>query len=766
MKNTFSIKRVAICLATIALLVAASASRMQAAALNAQLVPRPLTPQEITMYGLTGALKASGLTTVPVGQPTYLDALINNAVTNTDIPVVTWTLTNTPPYSTAGLTNSPLGTNVPTYKMADRPGNRTSLAWKVAGRRMLTPDQEGTYTIKVSITTGTSGSTNLTLVLTAAKYRGIDNCALCHSGSVIAPDKYTDWFQTKHAHAFEEAIDGKSTDHFTKNCISCHAVGFDGNTNSNNGGFDDIAAQTGWVFPTTLTYGNWAAMPPALQNVANIQCENCHGPGSQHIYGSPTLGNTNLISVSFIQGNCAQCHDALTHHVKATEWSGSMHAVVSRTPSGPNRYNCVRCHTAPGFAQYIAHAGNTNTYATNTVYEAITCAACHDPHDATNPHQLRAANTYTLPEGTTVTNAGLGALCMNCHHSRNGAAETNVYNFAHGLPTWAGGSSFGPHDSTAGDMVEGVNAITYGKYIPSSAHSYVVTNVCVTCHMQPVATTDPAFGKAGGHTFSMTYTVGSNTNAIDKVDVCVKCHGPISGFDFARKDYDGDGNIQGVQTEVQNLLNRLSTLLPGSAYRADGNYVADGLVKSSISAKTNWQTKFLNAGWNWQFVNVEGSKGVHNASYAVGVLKASIADLTGDANNDGLPDTWQIQYFGSATNPNAAPNAAPAGDGVPNWLKYSLGLDPNVPGITLPDGVIWANTSSIGGTNNTVHIYTAAEIAFDTQLGKNYQIQAVQTLVGGWQNIGTPVAGTGKAISYVTPTRSNAQQFFRVMQVP
>jgi len=770
MKNFSPITRAAIGLATVVLLAATFATRAHAAPLNAQLVPRPLTPQEITMYGLTGALKASGLTTVAVGQPTYLDVLINSAVTNTDIPVVTWTLTNTPFLSVAALTNSPLGTNVPTYKIADRPG-KTSLGWNVAGRRMLTPDLEGTYTIKVSITTTTSGSTNLTLVLTAAKYRGIDNCALCHSGSIQAPDVYTDWFQTKHAHAFEEAIDGKSTDHFTKNCISCHAVGFDGNTNSNNGGFDDIAAQTGWVFPPVLTNGNWAAMPPALQNVANIQCENCHGPGSQHIYGSPTLGNTNLISVSFIAGNCTQCHDSLTHHVKATEWGGSRHAVATRTPSGPTRNNCVRCHTAPGFAQYIATAGTTNVpYVTNTVYEAITCAACHDPHDPTNPHQLRAANTYTLPEGTTVTNAGLGALCMNCHHSRNGAATTNILNFKLGLPTWAGGSSFGPHDSTAGDMVEGVNGITYGKFIPSSAHSYVVTNVCVGCHMQPVATTDPAFGQAGGHTFSMTYSNG--TALVDKVDVCVKCHGPLSGFDFARKDYDGDGNIDGVQTEVQHLLDQLSRLLPNSTYRADGNYVADGLVKSSLSPKTNWQIRFLNAAWNWQFVNVEGSKGVHNASYAVGVLKASIVDLTDDADHDGLSDKWEVAQFGSINLYDGNDDADH--DGVNNALEFSAGTNPMLAD-TDGDGVsdaaeLQAGSDPLNAADKpgfVVKIYTAAEVEFASEIGKKYQVQSVSDITGSWLNVGSVTNGTGNNISMTTSTRSGSgQAYFRVVQVP
>lgn len=774
--KTFTVKRAIISLATIALLASGLVPRAQAAALNGVLEPRPLSPQEITDYGLTGYLKSAGLKTVAIGQPVYLDALINSAVTNTDIPVVTWTLTNAPYLSVAALTNSPLGANVPTYKMADRPGN-TSLGWKVADRRMLTPDLEGQYTVKVSITTTTSGSTNLTLVLTAAKYRGIDNCMLCHSGTPGVPAQYYDWLGTKHAHAFEEAIDGKSTDHFTKNCISCHAVGFDGNTNSNNGGFDDIAAQTGWVFPPVLTNGNWAAMPASLKNVANIQCENCHGPGSQHIYGSPTLGDTNRISVSFATGDCSQCHDALTHHTKTAEWQNSRHAVATRTPSGPTRNNCVRCHTAPGFKQfiqygeYIADGGSTNTtYTTNTVYEAITCAACHDPHSAENPHQLRAANTYTLPEGTTVTNAGLGALCMNCHHSRNGSVSNNIINYKAGLPTWAGGSSFGVHDSTAGDVVEGVNGWTYGKFIPSSTHSYVVTNVCVGCHMQPVAVGDPAFAKAGGHTFSMTYSNGPAL--VDKVDVCVKCHGPVTDFNLVRKDYDGDGVVQGVQTEVQNLLNNLSRLLPGSAYRADGNYVGDGLVKTSISTKTNWQDKFLYAAWNWQLVNVEGSKGIHNASYSVGLLQASIADLTDDYDHDGLSDKWEKANFGSI---NAYDGSGDSdGDGVNNALEYSAGTNPNLKD-TDGDGVndlaeLNAGSDPLNATDVpgfVVKIYTAAEIEFASEIGKKYQVQSVSDITGTWLNVGSVTNGTGNNISMVTSARSGSgQAYFRVLQVP
>ena len=695
-----------------------------------------------------------------VGQPAYLDALVNIAVPPTDIVSVTWTLTNQPIGSVAALAPSPLGTNVPTYNPADQ------VAFQVAGRTMLRPDVKGQYTVIATITTGSSGTTNITKNITAGTYVGANTCALCHSGGVIADNTWVPWSKTPHATFFTRAIDGLESSHYSKNCISCHTVGYDTNTNAVNGGFDDVATQLGWTFPAVLTNGNWAAMPAQLQNLGNIQCENCHGPGSEHV---AALGNTNVsnwprIGITSGAGNCAQCHDSPPNHIKNAEWNNSMHAVTTRIPSGTGREACVRCHTARGFADHID--GVTPPH---TTYEAITCATCHDPHDASNPHQLRAGSTVALDNGITVTNAGTGGFCMNCHQSRNGSVTNNLANYPLGKPTWAGGSSFGVHDSPVADMLEGVNGYTYGQTIPSSGHRTAVTDTCTTCHMQTVSTTDPAYAQAGGHTFSMTYNVvsGGVTNTMDKVDVCVQCHGQIDSFDMPRADYNGDGIVEGVQTEVQHLVDKLSTLLPNSTYQSNGNYMADGLVKTSISAKTNWPAKFLQAGWNWQLVNNDGSKGVHNAAYAVGLLKASIADLTGDANNDGLPDSWQIQYFGTINNPKAAPNATPAGDGVPNWLKYSLGLDPTVPGVVVPGGVVWADGNALSSSSetNTIHIYTAAEVSFDTEAGKSYQLQSISTITGGWQNIGTPLTGTGGNMSYVTPTRPNVQQYYRVMQI-
>lgn len=765
MKMNHSINELRLCLMAAALFTVGTMTIASAAppALNGQVTFRPLTPQDIKDYSLGSLQGASGLNAVGVGQPAYLEALVNIAIAPSNITSVTWILTNKPIGSTATLQDSPLGTNVPTYKMADR------LTLQVASRTLLRPDVAGQYSVVATIMTVDSGTTTLTQNISGAIYMGARVCSLCHAGGTVSQDVFLQYTNTLHSHAFKDAINGVSTDHFSSRCISCHVLGFDTNALAVNKGFDDIAAELGWMFPTNISNTNWDAMPARLKEVANVQCENCHGPGSQHAeaFGNTNLANWPRLGLSYAAGSCAQCHDSLSHHYKTAEWKNSRHAVATRTPSGPSRLACLRCHTAPGFAQFIDSGGGT--YATNSTYEAITCAACHDPHDASNPHQLRADPIYTLPEGTTVTNAGLGALCMQCHHSRNGSASNNIALYQQNKPTWDGGSvNFGVHDSTAGDVVEGVNAITYGKVIPSGSHSTTISNVCVGCHMQPVAESDPAFTKAGGHTFSMTYTVITNgvTNVIDKVDVCVKCHGSMDSFNLVRKDYNGDGVIEGIQTEVQKLLDRLSTMLPNSTYQANpSNYVADGLVKTRLTTQTNWPVRFLNAAWNWQLANVEGSHGIHNAPFIIGVLKASIADLTGDANDDGIPDSWQSRYFGAnwATNPSAAPNASPAGDGYPNWLKATLGLDPTVRGVATPDGVVWANGNRIGGGTNTIHIYHAAEISFDTEEGKTYQIQGISTVGGGWQNVGAPIAGTGTAISYVTPSRKNAQQYYRVV---
>jgi hypothetical protein len=758
------------CLWTVALITIAAGMAAQAAtALNGRVIARPLTPGDVALYGLPASTEYSGgLNTLAIGTPAYLEADVNIAIAPASITNITWTLT-APGGSAAALSASPLPATVPIYEPSDK------LVYQVAGRQLLRPDLAGEYTVTATIATTTSGTTQVTAVFNVGTYMGVYTCELCHSGGVIAQDIYPSWATTAHASIFTEGIDGLLGSGYSQSCIKCHTVGYDTNASALNvGGFYGVAQADGWTFPTVLPNSNFASMPTNLQNLADIQCENCHGPGSQHAgaLGQTSVSNWPLLAVSYTSGDCNQCHDDPPHHAYGTQWYASSHAVTTTTPSGPGRDQCVQCHTAYGFITAVSNSVSTNTTfaPTNTTFAAIGCQTCHEPHGLTIPtgdnHLLRVMASAKFGDGTVITNGGEGNLCMNCHHSRNGSAVANVANWPKGIPTWPGAAEppssrdFGPHENPQGDMIEGINAITYGQVIPSSAHRDSVTNSCVGCHMQTVASSDPGFLLSGGHTWEMSYNVVTNgvTNKVDRVAVCNQCHGGITTFNFPVQDYANVGTILGVQTEVQILLNQLSTLLPNS------KGVVDGSVKSSLSVTTNWTTAQLNAAYNFQFVSADGSLGVHNAPFATGLLKASIANLTGTSVPGGLPDAWEISYFGSITNALGAPDADPAGDGIPNWLKYSLGLNPLVPGLAVPDGVVYVNNGSLGGSTNSIQIYTAAEITFNTVAGSTYQIQEVSSLSQGWQNVGTPISATNTgSMSYLTPTQGTTQQFFRVV---
>jgi len=733
-----------------ALIAAGALTAAQAAtALDGELVLRPLTANDQATYGLTATTEiGGGLTTVGVGTAVYPEADVNIAIAPTNIYSVTWTLTSRPIGSSAVLTNSPLGANVPIYESSDR------LALQVAGRAFLRPDIAGQYTISALIATA-NGTTNVTQTITAASYLGVQTCELCHSGGQIAQDKWSTWVTTLHSQVFSNEIDGNANfagEPMRQSCLQCHTTGYDVNSNAVDGGFYNLETLTNWAIPSVLTNGNYTSFEthyPSLAGLANVQCESCHGPGSIHagLLGDTSSPNWPGISVAEDAGDCNQCHDDPTHHPYGAQWLNSVHAVTTTIPAG--NASCVGCHTAYGFIARIG--GVTNNV--NLSYLPIDCQTCHEPHGATvptnNPHMIRTLASVTLQDGTVVTNAGEGLLCMECHQARVQASTyASTYH-----------SNFGPHHGPQADMLEGANGYTYGQVIASSDHASI-SNTCVACHMQIISSSDPAFLYAGSHTFNVSWA-GTLTNPPESlVAACQQCHGgTLTNFNFPVENFDGYSIDQGVQTQVQNLMNQLALLLPGGEANVANN---------SVSPSASWTAPQLEAAYNYIFVQNDGSMGVHNTAYAVGLLQASIANLTGSSTAGGLPDAWTVEYFGSITNPAAAANAINNTNGVPNWMMYALGLNPTSSGITVPGGVVWENGSQLNNsaTNSNIQIYTAAEVSFNTTVGATYQIQAITQLSGGWNNIGSPIAGTGNSVSYLTSTRNNPQMFFRVLTSP
>ena len=357
------------------------------------------------------------------------------------------------------------------------------------------PDSSGKY--KINFSDGSVVSDTLTI--TAGLYLGYTGgqipCGTCHG------EKVDQWQQTGHYMIFEEGLNGTLSNHYGPSCIKCHTTGYD--ENADNNGFDDFP----FVFPDTLypgVYDQMVAQYPLAMQRGRIQCESCHGPGSEH------YGAANVMSVTLAAENCAWCHDG-GHHVFPSQWRISKHATFEH---GMTRAACAQCHNGAGFVEYIK-SGKQPIAQNLSKVVSITCAVCHDPHSVENPHQLRTMDV-TLSDGETVEGGGNGTICMNCHKAREDAVEyTNDY--LNNLST-----HYGPHHGPQADILSAKNAVTFGLNIPTSPHLSATGDACVTCHMFP-GTVDP-YGDiilVGSHTFSMSH------DSVDNVQACSPCHGNI-----------------------------------------------------------------------------------------------------------------------------------------------------------------------------------------------------------------------------------------------
>jgi len=621
----------------------------------------------------------------------------NGSVTRTGVFTVACSIqTPAQPNIPVGVTAFFKGaTNSVSWSLVSRPGGSAATLVHTNGLiPELRPDLEGVYVIQDNVT-------GKTLTNTAASWTGVQFCTICHGpgNNVNQTDIVTPWSQTEHASMAQRGIDGVLGSHYSEACLQCHTVGFNQSPAATNGNFYAVQQQLGWKFPSVLQAGNYAAMPAELQNVANIQCENCHGPGSRHP-GSP--------SVSLDARVCASCHQDGDFHVFPEQWELSPHSggFESISDSEGNNGSCARCHSPAGFisvatnqvAAAITNAAGATAVAFGT--GPLSCQVCHDPHhtfgDTTgNRHQLRIYDTVQLgnPLRTnsptvyvalgdvlttanlqltnstiTVTNAGLSAACMVCHNAREWPTQIQVSGSSSNKMYYM---TTTPDMSTAGEIFAGLGGYDYGLPMGNSFHTYLAN--CQTCHMytlkagdtilvnnEPVQLTATNLSTyanlVGSHTFQMEYQyVGADgmTNVVDNIAACNQCHAsfePVSSFDFiagTAQDYDGNGVIEGIQTETTGVMTNLGNLMYATGL---SNTIAHGSVTFFGGGYSTNNPALAAAqraaAWNWNLENFEGSTGVHNSQFTIRLLQTSYTVLS-------------TNYYGDQTRTyqNAFPNA-------------------------------------------------------------------------------------------------------------
>lgn len=580
------------------------------------------------------------------------------------------------------------------WKLTGPSGAKATLSDATDRNPSFTPDVAGKYTV----TESTSGATfdvyagTWMGIITGLDDDGLPevtaSCTACHNGK-IAGDQFTPWKVSGHAEILKQNIDDPAG-HWSLSCASCHSVGWD--TEAGNGGFDEAIAEEGWEAPHGAV-GNFETMLkdyPKSAQLANIQCENCHGPQESDAH---TVGAARQTLSADI---CGSCHGEPPRHGRFQQWEESGHANLELVleegtveARGGTAAHCGRCHSGEGFVAWVAQGDLTKNIQgadgnatveemtalgmTNDSVHAITCTVCHDPHNVgkssgePNTATVRVSDsTAMLPAGFKAVGVGRGALCMTCHNTRNGAANDT---------TGAPAGFRAPHTAAQADVMMGENAffVTTG----TRANHALIEDSCTGCHM--TRTPPPA---------ELSYNLaGTNHEFAASMDICADCHGAFTGAglqkateamvheladqmgayliskmpatvqikDYTPHEFEGEefdvlsdavtvdaANI--VATEPTEPHGRQGFILTFKT-PVEVTYSPEGMTPHKMSLTqaevriaditTDGETALIaeddvlaKAGWNYWLIHGDGSHGVHNPTFTLNVLKATIAALS------------------------------------------------------------------------------------------------------------------------------------------
>ena len=329
-------------------------------------------------------------------------------------------------------------------------------------------------------------------------------------------------------------------------------------------------------------------------------------------------------------------------------WAGSAHA--NATAEAFTNWNddspaeipvaCARCHSEPGYLDYIGADGSTPGQVDKTapIGTTVTCTTCHD--DPTT-YTRRVLDEVQFPSGAMLT-FGPGEdsnLCIVCHQGRESTVSVN--NVIEGMQPDEVSDQLGfrnIHYFAAGATLFGSDArgaYEYDgqEYVGPFTHGGTGPTQCLQCH--------------AAHDLKV------------RVDSCTDCHpsvGTVADLQLIRapssnQDYDGDGDtFEGIAGEIDTLREKLYAAIQTYARQeagagivydvsiypyffldADEDGQPDNDEQGSSRRYDRWTPRLLKAAFNYQFAQKDPGVFAHNGHYVIQILVDSLRDIGGDA---------------------------------------------------------------------------------------------------------------------------------------
>lgn len=387
-----------------------------------------------------------------------------------------------------------------------------------------------------------------------------------------------------------------------KNCAGCHTTGYN---------------------PLTETYSE-----------PGIGCESCHGPGGEHVK-NPTRDNIPINKSEALDAAiCGQCHTrgssppldgvqypypvnyivgnpltsknfvpvqstklitdanwwpdghAKDYRQQYLEWLSSGHAQALTTLQKSNQATdaCLKCHSAD---YVVAQATGASLPTLKTARFAITCQACHAPHQ--DSVQSLRDKSYEL--------------CVSCHNATDQGARPL-------------GPAAEVHHAVQ-EMFEGQGVLGI-EGIPSAHFAAGARGpTCTICHM-PTTASNPYTGKVATHDWEI---IMPGRASLGEPDACSGCHSKLEG---GATPYSLPATLQGlIETRQKDIKTRLAALVKQLKDVKSAHPEWNPTAEKKSAQQIAYETAFTNV----SFVESEGSYGIHNYAYAQAALAYSEEQL-------------------------------------------------------------------------------------------------------------------------------------------
>jgi predicted CXXCH cytochrome family protein len=197
------------------------------------------------------------------------------------------------------------------------------------------------------------------------------------------------------------------------------------------------------------------------------------GLASTALAAPTVIGTVHDLSGATGNGACQSCHVA--HGAKGSYlWAQTPHAIAGDSSSALKPL-CYSCHDGTQ-----ATSGMNSVFVTtkrnhkNETGAGNDCDRCHDPHDNTKTHFMRA--TGVAAGGGTVALQGGGNICASCHSNHDGSTSHMV----NAVPSAARMPTDQVFNADATPIDQGTRLWTPDGLAVSTAATAQMK--CLTCH--------------------------------------------------------------------------------------------------------------------------------------------------------------------------------------------------------------------------------------------------------------------------------------------